>query len=531
MKKQILLALVPALALALAGHAARAQDSALLDLLVKKKVISEDEAEKTRSQLAKEYAATSAGKLSLSAPVSQIRLYGDARLRYEWREGNKYGLNALGESDTANADRLRYRLRLGADVTLTDNWFLGVRLETSNDSRSTNVTESNGGTGSGQAGVIPAFGKAGTSTTSVITGIKPITSVVGGKTVVTGFTTTSSPAVTKVDFGSTIFVGQLYLRYTPFSWLTLEGGKIPNPFITTPMVWDPDVNPEGFAEQFKYTLGPFGGGAPAVASYDKDGKSSKAVFTPIPPGGLTIDLFANLGQFVYDTASPQNQYTSSTASPTGRNDTWLLGWQVGARANFSRTLYLQLAPTFYNYTGQKGNDFSALYSGDPGGNQIGINDLAVFEVPAEFGWTAFGVPFTIFGDLAYNVDAGDRAKAAGHPGHDNGLAWQAGLSINRLKKKGDWTLAAYWQYSGAYSLDPNLVDNDIFDSHLNMQGVVFRGGYALTDAITLSLQYNYGQIIDKALGTGGSDGSLTGSTSSPTLRNYNLLQVDLNVKF
>ncbi len=75
--------------------------------------------------------------------------------------------------------------------------------------------------------------------------------------------------------------------------------------------------------------------------------------------------------------------------------------------------------------------------------------------------------------------AASRAINAGHPGHNDGLAWQAGLAINQIKKKGDWTLGAYYQYSGAYSLDPNLVDNDIFDSHQNMQGVVAPRGICL----------------------------------------------------
>jgi len=530
MKKLKLIAFVAALSLT--AGASRAQDSALLDLLVKKKVITEQEADQTKAELAQEYAATPAGKLSLSTPVQQIRLYGDARVRYEYREAGSLGPAGYAASDTANADRARYRLRLGADVTLTDNWFLGVRLETSNDGRSTNVTESNTGSGaaSGQAGVVPPFGKAGTTTGTVITGITTTTAVVGGKTVVTGFKTTTGTAVTKVDFGSTIFVGQLYLKYKAFPWLTVEAGKIPNPFITTPMIWDPDINPEGFAEQFKFTIGPWGGGS-TTAGYDKDGKSSKDVITSSTPGGITIDLFANLGQFVYDTASPENQFTTGASSPSGRNDTWLFGTQVGARVNFPKSIYLQAAPTFYNYSGDKGNDFSANYSGDPGGNQIGINDLAIVDIPAEFGWKSFGIPIRIFGDIAYNLDSGSRSNNAGHPGHNDGLAWQAGLAVNQIKKKGDWTLAAYWQYSGAYSLDPNLVDNDIFDSHLNMQGVVFQGGYALADAVTLNLQYNYGQIIDKSVGTGGSDGTFSGATSNPALRNYNLLQVDLNVKF
>jgi len=514
MKKFKLLAF--ASALALGANVASAQDSALLDLLVKKKVITDQEAESTRAELAKEYASTSAGKINISTPVQQIRLYGDGRLRYDAREGNKLN-TAPGASDTASANRFLYRLRLGADVKLTDEWGLGVRLETGNGSRSTNVT-------AGSSAATAPFGKAGTTTSSVVSGFTVTKNKAG---VVTGVTPTTTTAVTKVDYGSTLFVGQLYLKYKPFSWLTVEGGKIPNPFVTTPLVWDADINPEGFAEQFKYTIGPFGGASPVAASNDP--KDSKTVITKDTPDGLTVDLFANFGQFVYDTASPQNQFSSSTA--VGKNDTWLFGSQIGARANFTKNVYLQIAPTIYNYSGHKNNDFNTIYNGDPGGNQIGIDDLTVVEIPVEFGWKSWGIPFTIFGDFTDNLQGAERAKLAGHPAQTHSTAWEAGLRINQIKKKGDWSLAAYYQYSGAYALDPNLVDNDIFDGHLNMKGIVFQGSYALTDAVNVAVEYNYGQIIDTKLGTGGAIGTLNGATSNPALRNYNLLQVDLNIKF
>ena len=67
---------------------ARAQDSgALLDLLVRKKIITDQEAEEVRAELTKEAATTSAGKLKLSTPITEFEIYGDARVRYEARTG------------------------------------------------------------------------------------------------------------------------------------------------------------------------------------------------------------------------------------------------------------------------------------------------------------------------------------------------------------------------------------------------------------------------------------------------------------
>ncbi|HLC14090.1 MAG TPA: hypothetical protein VJK31_12615, partial [Chthoniobacterales bacterium] len=74
------------------GVAARAQDAgALLDLLVRKKIITDQEAEEVRADLTKEAAATSAGKWKLSTPITELELYGDARLRYEYRSGQTEG--------------------------------------------------------------------------------------------------------------------------------------------------------------------------------------------------------------------------------------------------------------------------------------------------------------------------------------------------------------------------------------------------------------------------------------------------------
>ncbi len=70
--KKLTLAAV-ALCLALGGTAARAQDAgALLDLLVKKKLISDQEAEEVRAELVKESASTAAGKWKLSTPITEI---------------------------------------------------------------------------------------------------------------------------------------------------------------------------------------------------------------------------------------------------------------------------------------------------------------------------------------------------------------------------------------------------------------------------------------------------------------------------
>src|SRR5262249_32502736 len=89
-----------------------------------------------------------ADKWKLSTSITELELYGDIRLRYQYNGGETQGRGPVGPvlsgtagtNDWLERERERYRLRLGLRGTLLDDWFFGVRLETSNNARSTNVT-------------------------------------------------------------------------------------------------------------------------------------------------------------------------------------------------------------------------------------------------------------------------------------------------------------------------------------------------------------------------------------------------------
>src|SRR6202171_6169988 len=170
-----------------------AQDAgALLDLMVRKKLITDQEAEEVRAELTKETATTSGGKWKLSSPITEIELYGDIRLRFQYNGGQtddnsplaRAGNGVAGRDDWQERERERYRLRIGLRGTLVDDWFFGIRLETNANSRSTNVTfgdESSGG----------PFSKGSDG----------------------------------------INVGQAYLGYKGFKEITLTAGRMPNPLV------------------------------------------------------------------------------------------------------------------------------------------------------------------------------------------------------------------------------------------------------------------------------------------------------------
>lgn len=523
----------------------RAQEAgALLDLLVKKKLITAKEAEDVRAELKKQAAQnpaspaegptkmrktydgktyvekevpvekTAADKWKLSTPITEIELYGDVRLRYAYNGGQTDDDSPLGahvngiagHDDWQERERERYRIRLGLRGTLLDDWLFGIRLETSTSSRSTNVTF-----GDDTAGGNGPFAKASDG----------------------------------------INVGQAYIGYKGFKDFTFTGGKMPNPLVNTAMVWDPDINPEGLAEQWKHTFS-FGETGGETAPYSKDSKNIVAVK---PQPLVKLDIFVNLAQFVYDDANPENPLgpRAATTGQVGRvrgtqlvpnTDAFLLAWQVGAKATFHNGMFFQVAPTIYNYTGN-GDTFNIHYQGGSpfvtnaaslAQNQTGINSLLVFDMPMEFGWKLWNLPMHLFGDFAANLEGGARADAAAATlphgviasGHgDQRYAFQGGAGVGQLKKKHDWQLDVYYQLSEQYALDPNLVDDDIFDGRQNMEGIVAKAGYMLSDAVSVNLTYHYGWRHDDNLGTGGTPIAI----GINPLDQYQLFFADLNIKF
>ena len=464
---------------------------------------------------------SAADKWKLSTSITELEIYGDVRLRYQYNGGETQGRGSVAASPPANGvagvndwqerERERYRLRLGLRGTLMDDWFFGVRLETNNNARSTNVT----------------FGDDTAASTP------------GG----------GGPFEKNSD---TIYVGQAYGGYKGFPDFTFTAGRMPNPMVNTRLLWDPDINPEGLAEQWKHTF-IFGAEPAPPASYSKDAsKDGKMVVAEKPPEPfLKLDLFANFGQFVYDDANPENPLgpravnsataggaTNQTGQLIPNTDAFLLAWQVGARFNFPHNFYFQFAPTLYNYTGN-GDTFNIHYQGGSpyvtnaaslAQNQTGINSLLVFDVPAEFGWKAWGIPMRVFTDFATNFEASDRANAAGEGGHGSQrYAFQAGLGIGQLKKKHDWQFNIWYQQIQQYSLDPNLIDDDIFNAQENIHGIAAQLAYNFTAAVNLQLTYAHGWQYNGNLGTGGNVGSLAIATN-PT-NEYNFFTADLNVNF
>jgi hypothetical protein len=424
-----------------------AQDSGpLIDALLRKGILTDQEAEDLRAELVKDFAATPAGKLNLSTPLTEFRIAGDLRIRYEGRGGE------LANGDDLKRDRFRYRFRTALTGKLLNNWGFGARLETSTGSRSSNVTMGD-----------------------------------------------DAGPFAKTNDG--VFIGQIYATWAPTAEWTFTAGRMPNPLVTSSMVWDGDINPEGFAEQFRMRR-------------------------------ENNEFFATFGQFVYSTSGTQNPFPAVTsATLAGTEDLFLTAWQGGYKRYINgATTFFQVAPVLYAYVNNKQRANPAAFgSFMVAGNAAPVNNLFVFEVPLEYNWVAAnGVPLRVFGDFAINLDADERARKYGRPDLDGeDKAYHVGFQYGKAALPGEWDARVIYQSTGAFALDTNLIDSDLFDSKTNMKGFIVGGNYALGAATLLSVTYANGERKNETLIASGAGD--VGSNNA--LKEYWILQVDLNVKF
>lgn len=509
----------------------------LLDLLIQKGILSQQEAGRVQAEAdarrTNNAPQVQPSKWTISPAIRNVELYGDMRVRYEARSAEDPG------GDSVNLQRFRYALRFGLRGNLFDNFSYGFRLDTGPNGRSPWVT----------------FGTSTSSSTSIYNG--PFGKSTAG-----------------------INVGQLYIGWHPEDWVNVTVGKMPNPLFTSTMVWSANINPEGAAEQFKYTVGP-------------------------------ADLFANFAQFLYQDMNPDSE--SADLSPVGlanNKEIFQIAWQAGFDYHITPNFTAKIGSTIYSYYGLRqstaatvatsspyfgdpyigegtfggpgsappsGQGFSTTVYGDSGfgfgsatpghgsvnypNNQVGLNDLLVLEIPFQANYKFKGMDAHVFGDYAYNLDGAARAQAAASgyaaylktltPPVINGFSAQTsdvkayqigfgigsddvqygpqqGLVYGTSSPKHAWEVRTYWQHIEQYSLDPNLLDLDFFNGLENLQGIYVAASYAFTGNVIGTFRYGHASRINDQLGTGGSSGDIP---QINPVNNYDIYQADLTVRF
>jgi hypothetical protein len=508
----------------------------LLDLFIKKGFVTQQEAEQVEAEA--EFNRTNqfanvpppSSQWKITKGIQKVELFGDVRLRYE----DRYAADPAGNS--IDLQRWRYSVRVGLRGDAFDDFYYGIRLETGANPRSSFVTF---GTSSSSGAYQGPFGKSNAG----------------------------------------INVGQAYLGWRPWDWVDVTVGKMPNPLYTTPMVWSGNINPEGAAEHFKYTVG-------------------------------QADFFATFGQFLYadmnpNSASPGLGFNSGLGQNT--DNIFMFAWQAGFDYHVTTNTFAKIAATLYNYTGLQQSSASTVgalspyfgnpyigegayyyyagappipaigYSGYAPGqsfntqtapnyaslsypmNQVGLNNLLVLEVPFEFDFKIKELDSRVFGDVAYNLQGEQRAQAAAaayqavlsSPGNSppaiprsfpaqtqDVKAYQIGFDIasrdsfglvnGTTSRKNAWELRTYWQHIEQYALDPNLIDTDFFEGQENLQGIYAALAYSFTDNFIGTFRFGRANRINDLLGTGGSGQDIP---QINPIDNYSIYQVDMTFRF
>ncbi len=317
--------------------------------------------------------------------LSRIKFSGDSRLRYD----------SIYYEDEAIADRQGFRLR--ARVKLETDLGHGVkgvfRLA------------------SGMAKAVPGWD-------------------FGSDSISTNQTFTDS-----FD-GKGIWLDQAYLAWTPPELgrhVTLGGGKFQNPWISSPMVWDTDVNPEGFYEQL---------------SFAND----------------TVEVFATLGQTVI-------------REVTDGNDAFMLAYQGGLRAGAGpwRITGAVCYYDFHNYAANfkyaKGNITTTV----DGVTVLDADDFDIVDAVGQVDYTGWRYPVMAYADYAVNVGAEG-------PHADENTAWSLGGQVGQNRKTGQWSVFYRYTRIDANALVGAYVDSDFGNANRKGSQITFK--YSFQDRIT-----------------------------------------------
>jgi len=375
--------------------------------------------------ITKDEAATLQGR-SLAPWIDKVTFSGDLRLRDE----NFYN-NAVGTTDR---NRARFRLRLGGDLKISD-FTVGIRLASG-----------------------------------------------------TGETVSTNQSFDSMFSEKALWIDRAFLRWqkSDLRWITLTGGKMPNPFFvvySSDVMWDDDINPEGFAENFN--------------------------FKP----WSNIGVFLNLGQMVLD----------EDGGGALNTDQWLWGEQVGLKLEPTKEVKATLAGAYYKAANAKLNDFGQNTTTPAGTTQIqGLNsrvgatnvlanDFDIMDLTLAVDLKAGPLPIAVMGDVVRNMNA--TYTAAGVPTENRG--YQAGVIVGKASDAQTWELAYFHKVLGADATLSDLADSDFGSGGTGRMGDIMWVAYNPTKPLQLKAKYFITELENQSLPE----------------NDIKRLQLDLSIKF
>lgn len=247
----------------------------------------------------------------------------------------------------------------------------------------------------------------------------------------TGATSTNQPFDNNASEKS-VWIDRAYAKYEPenLKGFRAVGGKMANPLVSTDMVWDSDVNPEGVFVIYKR-------------------KEENESLRP----------FAGAGYF------------QMTVPGTTRHVGRLFAYQGGAEFEVVEDVKVTAAATWYdwqryetNFTAAGGNTVN------PAGTRLTAEEFDVLDAIGKVSWKLYELPFTAFVDYARNC--------SDEVGKDDD-AMSAGLKVGKSKEKGDWSAKYRYAHIDANAVPGGLSDGDFMGT--NRKGHQVTGGYMISD--------------------------------------------------
>lgn len=252
----------------------------------------------------------------------------------------------------------------------------------------------------------------------------------------------------------------------------LLAGRMKNPWLSSDLVWDSDVNFEGLAVQYTTKMYPFG-------------------------------FFSTAGVFPLEEVK---------LSP---DDKWLYAGQIGAQYRPSEKISTKLAIAYYHFENITGKTNSSYLTSEndftkPGfqqkGNTLmdispsGGNDKLDLALAAEFHeLSLMGVADLAFWDpihvsLMFDVvknlafDRNEVSARAGSDVPDADMAYQVGVEVGhqQVREFGKWSAGLYYKYVEADAVLDAFTDSDFHLGGTNAKGWVLTGNFGLAKNIWLT---------------------------------------------
>jgi hypothetical protein len=230
---------------------------------------------------------------------------------------------------------------------------------------------------------------------------------------------------------------QLDLAY--FNWkmsdlFTLTGGKMKNPLNgKNPVLWDGDLNPEGFALKF-----------------DNDSFEAKLV-------GFSVD------------------------ERKAADDALLFGAQISKTFKLSDNAKLAAGLGYYDYQNLQGS--TPLFDGKAHGNTLDAdgglaNDFNTAELFVEYKIKLGKHPLKVFANAYQNTQADDLDSA-----------WTTGFKYGKVKAPGSWDFAYAYLDVEADAVYGLFNDSDFAGGNTDSKGHILKAGYGLRKNTALGLTY------------------------------------------